>query len=86
MASLTHRKYEPTCILAHHLINKLTVIIGGCDLLREMDPRSRECAQRILLIRETAQAMADELREHQNHLDAMVLDEPEMKCDTALQR
>ena len=49
-----------------------------------MNPHSGECAQRILVIRDTAQAMADELREHQYHLDAMVLDDPEIKCNTTV--
>jgi len=61
-------KNQPTCIMAHDLLNKLTVIIGGCDLLEEKASDS-ECVRLILAIRDSAKAMADELKQHQCDLD-----------------
>ena len=53
----------PQCSLTHNLINKLSVIVGECELLSEhtLDP---ECVQRLGIIVKTAQAMATELKRH----------------------
>ena len=57
--------YEPAprtpalrCALAHDVTNKLSVIIGQCDLLSSHPDLQPECAKRLAIIRETAQAMA----------------------------
>jgi len=31
-------KYQPSCLLAHELVNKLSVVVGYCDLLRDHVP------------------------------------------------
>jgi hypothetical protein len=50
----------PVCSIMHNLINKLSVIVGSCQLLgeRTADPES---AARLQVIRQTAEAMADEI-------------------------
>jgi hypothetical protein len=58
---------QPLCLLAHNIANKLTIIIGQCDLLGDhaTDP---ECVVRLQIIRRTAQAMAAEVNTHQCQL------------------
>jgi hypothetical protein len=68
MENIDLGRYQPSCILAHSLINKLSAIIGNCDLLKEEAPEDPKCLQRLGFIRETARAMAEELRVHQCHL------------------
>ena len=49
------------CPLAHELINKLSVIVGNCDLLAENTPHDSPLLQRTLLIRDMAKAVAKDL-------------------------
>ena len=69
------RKYQPKCIVSHNFINKLSVIIGSCQLLKEKAEHSGqfdpECMQRLAAIHEIAKAMADELRVHQGESDSV---------------
>lgn len=65
MASLDPCNHEPASSLVHQLINKLTVIIGGCDLLQERTELTSECLQRIVMIREAARSMAHDIAEFQ---------------------
>ncbi len=44
------------CSLAHDMINKLSIIVGQCELLEEK--AEAKCAERLLIIRQTALAMA----------------------------
>jgi hypothetical protein len=53
--------YQPSCILAHDLINRLSVIAGYCDLLRDEAPEDSECYRRLLKIREIAHSAATDL-------------------------
>jgi hypothetical protein len=64
-------KRQPSCILAHNLLNKLTVIIGGCDLLNEQVDEHSECSKRLATIRDVAKSMAEDLTQHQCYLDVM---------------
>ena len=64
-------KYQPNCILAHELVNKLSVIVGHCDLLTEHVSEDARLLKRLLTIREIAKSMAKDLNDHQCHLDAM---------------
>lgn len=77
MASLNPRNYEPASSLVHQLINKLTIIIGGCDLLQEKTELSHECLQRIVMIREAAQSMAREIADFQCQSDAVAHGQPQ---------
>jgi hypothetical protein len=55
----------PVCPLAHSLLDKLTVIVGHCELLAEAQSEDSESAKSLQLIRQAAQSMALELKDHQ---------------------
>ena len=54
-------KYQLDCPLAHDLINKLTVIVGTCDLLVERTPENSPSLAQMLMIRNVARSMATDL-------------------------
>ena len=56
---------EPSCLLAHDLVNKVSVILGCCDLLIEKAEPGSEAAVRLGLIHDAAASMAKKLNEHQ---------------------
>ena len=60
--------YQLACFFAHHLINKLSTIVGSCDLASPQMEPSNEPAKYLALIRDTAKDMARELVEHQCQL------------------
>lgn len=64
-------QYQPTCLLAHSLINKLAIVVGRCDLLTQKTPEESECYQRLMSIRELAKSMAEEIKEHQCRFEAL---------------
>jgi len=59
---------SPRCSLTHNLINKLSVIVGECELLNEhtVEP---EFVRRLGVIVKTAQAMASELQRQHCHCE-----------------
>jgi len=67
-------KHQPKCWLSHHFINKLSVIIGSCQLLQERveesDHLDSECIHRLAVIMQVAKEMSKELKEHECQLDA----------------
>ena len=54
-------KYQLDCPLAHDLLNKLTVIVGTCDLLVEKTPENSPSLAQMLMIRNVARSMATDL-------------------------
>lgn len=57
-------------MMAHRFINKLTMIIGSCDILIDSEDHAEsDCRRRLAKVREIAQDMADELIDHQCELD-----------------
>jgi hypothetical protein len=64
--------YQPACFFAHHLINKLSTIVGSSDLASQQMESSNEPAKHLALIRDTAKDMAGELVEHQCQLSEAV--------------
>jgi len=56
--------YEPACLLAHRLVDKLSVIIGHCDLVSEEVEAGSECAKHLGMIHSVAAEMAKELSVH----------------------
>jgi hypothetical protein len=64
-------QYQPSCLLAHDLINKVSAIIGYCDLLTEkiVDP---EFSNSLLQIRKIAASVAATLNEHECKLQAVM--------------
>jgi hypothetical protein len=74
---------RPMCFLSHSLLNKLSAIVGNCEIVRERASKSghsdSECLRRIDAIHQIALAMAEELDEHVCELDA-VLSKNWMRC------
>jgi hypothetical protein len=68
MESSTKESDEAACLLAHEIIEKLTVIIGNCDLLSAKAQAGSECATRLGLIHDTAKEIAKELGDRQCRL------------------
>jgi hypothetical protein len=56
---------QPECPLVHALINKLSAVIGNCDLMLENTPEDSPQLARIKLIRDTAKSIVAELAEYQ---------------------
>jgi hypothetical protein len=67
--------YQPACLFAHHLIDKLSLIVGSCDLASDQTEPGTEYAKHLALIRETAKEMARELVVHQCQLTEAVREE-----------
>lgn len=59
-------------MLAHEMINRLSVIIGNCDVVSAKAQTDSECAKRLLAIRESARVMAEELNKHQCELNVLM--------------
>jgi hypothetical protein len=57
--------YHPECAVAHDLINRLSAIIGNCDLLAESTPPDSPSLERVLLIRHLANLIAKDLGQFQ---------------------
>jgi hypothetical protein len=50
----------PVCIVAHECRNRLSIIIGNCDLALEKVPEDSDIAKRLSVIRDAASAIAAE--------------------------
>ena len=68
MEKSNRESYQPTCLFAHHLINKLSTIVGSCDLASEQVEPGTEYAKHLALIRDTAKEISRELIAHQRQL------------------
>lgn len=70
------KKHHPACSLSHLSLNKLSVIIGGCDLLLESEEGSPQLdpqtVKRLELIRDAARDLAKEFRLHVCELEARI--------------
>lgn len=73
--------HQPSCALAHDMINQLSNIVGNCELLREELPKDAPCLKRLRLIQDVAKSVAEELKSHQRILDRLSL-----RCETAVAR
>jgi hypothetical protein len=62
---------QPICILAHDLVNNLSVIVGRCDLMLDPGQLDEQRAKYLSQIRDTAKLMADKLNNHQCQLAAL---------------
>lgn len=62
--------HQPSCMVAHDMINKFSAIIGQCDLQREKVGPSAEYAGWLSVIRNIAAKAVEELREHQRQVSA----------------
>ena len=68
MEKSNRESYQPTCLFAHHLINKLSTTVGSCDLASEQVESGTEYAKHLAFIRNTAKQIARELIVHQRQL------------------
>jgi len=82
MEALGPGKYELDCPLAHNLINKLSVIVGTCDLLVEKAPADSPALPQMLLIRGVARSMAADLGQFQCDLVRLRTKNPELSRRT----
>jgi hypothetical protein len=64
-------KYQPSCVLAHDLVNKLSVIVGCCDLLKGEAPENSMYEVRLQTIRRISQEMAEYLKTHQCQMELL---------------
>ena len=64
--------HEPACLLAHRLVDVLSVIVGYCELGNADVQLATESAKRFEMIRALATKMAKELQVHQCHLSELV--------------
>jgi hypothetical protein len=55
--------------LTHELLNRLSIIVGNCDLVSEKTPEGSENRKLLSHIRENAKMIALELRHHQSGLN-----------------
>lgn len=60
--------HHPVCILAHELVNNLSVIVGYCDLSQDASQSEHQRDKYLAQIRETAKSMATKLLRHQCQL------------------
>ena len=60
--------HHPVCILAHELVNKLSTIVGHCDLSHDPGQTERQLTNHLAKICETAMSMAEKLNHHQCQL------------------
>ena len=66
-------KHQPACFLAHDLVNKLSAIVGFCQLLTEKaGQQDSERLNRLSVIHDLAQSAAKHLTEHQCELLAVM--------------
>jgi len=61
-------EHQPTCLLAHSLLNKLSVIVGFCQLLEEEARSGTALARRAGMIHDMAKDMGEEIVTHQCRL------------------
>ena len=64
---------KPKCFLAHNILNKLSVIIGSCEIVLESLKGEKPCEppveRRVAVVREMAWELVNEVRERGCELD-----------------
>jgi len=63
--------HEPACLLAHRLVDTLSVIVGYCEIGNDDAQPGTESAKRFGMIHDLATKMAKELSTHQCHLSEL---------------
>ncbi len=64
--------HQPACLLAHRLVDVLSVIVGYCELGKEDAEAGTECANRFESIQSIATKAAKGLSTHQCHVSELV--------------
>lgn len=62
------KPYQPVCPLCHRALDKLSAIIGYCDLLTQPTGVPGDSAKEVVMIRDIAQELAQELATFQCEL------------------
>lgn len=62
------------CLLAHTLLNKMSVVLGSLDLLDDMVPADSDVVRHLGIIRVATRSMADEVQAQQCRLTALLAD------------
>lgn len=65
--------FQPNCKVAHDAINRLSAIVGYCDLLSDAAPEDSDCRKGLVRIRNLAREAAAELTEHQCQLELLAV-------------
>jgi hypothetical protein len=64
--------------LTHKMLNKLSIIIGSCELVQEIAEREHgydgPCVHRLLVIRHVAEQLAEDVKQHRFELDSIEMD------------
>ena len=76
--------HHPICMLAHELVNNLSVIDGRCDLLGDPDRPQEEKERQLQALRETAKSMAKRLHHHLCHPASMPEPWPHRRRDSSV--
>ena len=71
MSNASPKCHHPICILAHDLVNDLSVIVGHCDLMLDVGQSDEQRAKHLSRIRQAAKSMADKLKHHQCQLASL---------------
>jgi hypothetical protein len=61
----------PVCPLAHSLLDRLTIIVGHCELLSATGSADSPSSKHVRIIQQAAQSMAAELKDYQCELIAL---------------
>lgn len=61
-------KYQPECPIAHDLVNKLSVIVGYCDLMVKTTPEDSPLLKQIQVVQGIAKSMVADLIKFQCEL------------------
>lgn len=67
--------HQPACLLAHDLLNKLSAIIGFCDLLIEKAEergQDQECVKWLATVNDLSKSAIKTLVEHQCELAVVI--------------
>lgn len=76
------KNYQPVCMLAHDLVNKLSVIVGLCQLVSAEAEPGTECATRLAAIQDTAKSLAQEVVKRQCQLSTVIRNADNRKAKT----
>ncbi len=58
-------------LFAHNMINRLAVIVGHCDLLKELLVEDAKHMNHVDLIKKNALSMAEDLKDYQRSIATM---------------
>ena len=64
-------RQQTTANFTHTLINKLSAIVGQCQLLREEMPEEAKYIERVRVIETVANSMSDEIKAQQRGRNSM---------------